>query len=203
MLLGAGLDSCVQRRPDLASRLAVFEVDQPRMQAWKRRRLLEPGHGVPPQLRFVPVDPEAGDTWRVALDAAGFDARKPAAVASTGVSMYLTRAANARMLRDVATLAPDSWLAMSFLLPLSMAEAAVRPGLELAEKGARASGTPFLSYCTPTEILAEARAAGLADAWHVSADELAARYFANRTDGLRPPRNAEELLVARVGSGRG
>ena len=30
------------------------------------------------------------------------------------------------------------------------------------------------------------------------AEALGARYFANRTDGLRPPRNAEEILVAKT-----
>ena len=30
---------------------------------------------------------------------------------------------------------------------------------------------------------------------HVSADALTGRYFAGRPDGLRPPRNAEELIV--------
>jgi len=30
----------------------------------------------------------------------------------------------------------------------------------------------------------------------LSAEALAARYFAGRTDGLRPPKNSEELLVA-------
>jgi hypothetical protein len=33
-------------------------------------------------------------------------------------------------------------------------------------------------------------------ALHVEADALAERYFAGRTDGLRPPDNSEELLVA-------
>jgi hypothetical protein len=41
--------------------------------------------------------------------------------------------------------------------------------------------------------------AGFAAAEHVSADDLARRYFAGRPDGLRPPRNAEELLVATTG----
>ena len=31
---------------------------------------------------------------------------------------------------------------------------------------------------------------------HVSAQEIAQRYFAGRTDGLRPPNNSEEMLVA-------
>jgi O-methyltransferase involved in polyketide biosynthesis len=85
---------------------------------------------------------------------------------------------------------------MTFLLPLELADPDVRPGLEMAEKGARASGTPFLSFFTPPEILALAHEAGFREARHVSAADLTQRYFMGRTDGLRPPNNAEELLVA-------
>ncbi|MFP3566160.1 class I SAM-dependent methyltransferase [Paraburkholderia sp. SIMBA_030] len=196
VVLGAGLDSFAQRRPEIASRLAVFEVDRPVPQAWKRQRLIELGFGVPDWLRFVPVDFEAGGSWRDGLVIAGFDDSKPAIVVSTGVSMYLTRDANAATLRQVGTLAPGSTLAMTFLLPLELADPEVRPGLEMAEKGARASGTPFLSFFTPPEILALAHEAGFREARHVSAADLTRRYFAGRTDDLRPPNNAEELLVA-------
>jgi methyltransferase (TIGR00027 family) len=196
VILGAGLDSFAQRRPEIASRLRVFEVDQPVPQAWKRQRLIELGFGVPDWLRFVPVDFEAGGSWREGLVTAGFDDSKPAIVVSTGVSMYLTKEANAATLREVAALAPGSTLAMTFLLPLELADPEVRPGLEMAEKGARASGTPFISFFTPPEIQSLAREAGFKDARHVSAADLTRRYFAGRTDGLRPPSNAEELLVA-------
>ena len=47
VLLGAGLDTFAQRKPELASRLQVFEVDQPGTQAWKRQRLTELGLGIP------------------------------------------------------------------------------------------------------------------------------------------------------------
>jgi methyltransferase (TIGR00027 family) len=174
----------------------VFEIDRPGPQAWKRQRLIELGFGVPDWLRFVPVDFEAGEAWRDRLAAAGFDDSKPAIVVSTGVSMYLTKEANAATLRQVAALAPGSTLAMTFLLPLQLADPEVRPALEMAEKGARASGTPFLSFFTPPEIQALAREAGFREARHVSATDLAGRYFAGRTDDLRPPNNAEELLVA-------
>ena len=43
VILGAGLDTFAQRRPEIAARLRVFEVDQPGPQAWKRRRLIELG----------------------------------------------------------------------------------------------------------------------------------------------------------------
>jgi methyltransferase (TIGR00027 family) len=196
VILGAGLDTFAQRRPEIASRLLVFEVDQPGPQSWKRQRLIELGFGIPENLRLVPVDFEAGDLWWQRLTAAGFDAGQPAVVVSTGVSMYLTKDAIAATIRQAAALAPGSTLAMTFLLPLELADAEVRPGLQMAEKGARASGTPFISFFTPTEVLTMAREAGFREVEHVSAAALAQRYFAGRTDGLRPPNNAEELLVA-------
>ncbi|MDR7008176.1 class I SAM-dependent methyltransferase [Paraburkholderia strydomiana] len=196
VILGAGLDSFAQRRPEIASRLTVFEIDQPGPQEWKRQRLGELGFGIPPWLRFVPVDFEAGEAWQDRLMAHGFDDRKPAIVVSTGVSMYLTRDANAATLRQIAAFARGSTLATTFLLPLDMADPEVRPGLKMAEKGARESGTPFLSFFTPAEMLALAHDAGFAQARHVSAADLTQRYFANRSDGLRPPDNTEELLIA-------
>ena len=96
----------------------------------------------------------------------------------------------------MATLAPGSTFATTFILPLEMADPAVRPGLELAARAARASGTPFISFYTPTEMLTLARQAGLREAHHVPASLLAQRYFTDRADGLRPPDNAEELLIA-------
>src|SRR5271168_3942914 len=47
VILGAGLDTFAQRRPEIASGMRIFEVDQPGPQAWKRRRLRESGLGVP------------------------------------------------------------------------------------------------------------------------------------------------------------
>ncbi len=196
VLLGAGLDSFAQRRPEIASRLRVFEIDQPASQRWKHDRLIELGFGIPDWLRFVPVDFEAGASWRDALVNAGFDASRPAIVASTGVSMYLTKDTNAATLREVAAFAPGSTLAMTFLLPLELTDGEMRPGLEMAKKGAQASGTPFISFFTPAEILALARKAGFREAEHVSAATLTERYFMHRGDGLRPPLNAEELLLA-------
>lgn len=196
VILGAGLDTFAQRRPEIASHLQIFEVDQPGPQAWKRQRLIDLGFGIPNWLHLVPVDFEAGESWWDRLTTAGFDASRPAVVVSTGVSMYLTRDANLAAMRQVAALAQGSTLATSFLLPVELADPEVRPGLEMAAKGARASGTPFISFFTPEEMLALAREAGFKQARHVSAAALAERYFADRTDGLRPPNNAEELLIA-------
>ncbi|BCK66086.1 S-adenosyl-L-methionine-dependent methyltransferase [Streptomyces libani subsp. rufus] len=196
VILGAGLDTFAQRRPEVASRLQVFEVDQPSPQAWKRHRLVELGYDIPDWLHLVPVDFEASEDWLKQLAAAGFDASRPAVIVSTGVTMYLTKDATAATLRQIAALAPGSILAMTFLLPTELLDDADRPGLRASKEGARASGTPFISFYTPPEILALAREAGFKDARHLSGASLAHRYFTDRTDGLRPSSGEDILLAA-------
>ncbi|WP_276325733.1 class I SAM-dependent methyltransferase [Nocardia transvalensis] len=194
VLLGAGLDTFVQRRPEFADRLTVFEVDQPGPQAWKRQRLLDVGLGVPDWLRLVPVDFER-DSWWDRLTAAGFDPGRPAFVASTGVTMYLTLEANTATLRQISALAPGSTLATTFMLPLDSVGADEQRLRRFAEDGARASGTPFISFFTPDEILALAKESGFAAARHISSADLIRRYFDGRPDGLRPA-ESEQILVA-------
>ncbi|MBN3762947.1 class I SAM-dependent methyltransferase [Burkholderia sp. Ac-20365] len=195
VILGAGLDTFAQRKPQVASRLRIFEVDRPGAQAWKRERLLETGYGIPDWLRLVPVDFEAGQSWWEQIVEAGFDTQSPAVIASTGVSMYLTREANLATLRQIAQLAPGSTLAMTFLLPLELIDPAERAQHAAVYERAKAAGTPFVSFFTPDEILALAREAGFKDARHVSTGDLIERYFDGRPDGLRPS-TGEAFLVA-------
>jgi methyltransferase (TIGR00027 family) len=191
VILGAGLDTFAQRRPNVAARLKVFEVDQPGPQVWKRARLIELGLGVADWLRLVPVDFEAGDSWWDRIIEAGFDPAQPAIVASAGVSMYLTRDANAATLRQLAALAPGSTMIMTFNLPFELVEPADR-------RMRRAMADPrYITFFTPAEMLALAREAGLRDVAHVPAARLAELYFSNRTDGLRPS-SIEDLIVARI-----
>jgi methyltransferase (TIGR00027 family) len=198
VLLGAGLDTFAQRRADLMARVQVYEIDQPGAQQWKRDQLASLaalGDTVPPGLHFVPVDFESGASWWDELAGAGFDAAAPAVVSSTGVSMYLTREATVATLRQVAQLPAGSTLAMTFLLPPELVAEGDRPGYEAAMEGASGSGTPFISLYPPDELLALARDAGFARVEHVSSDDIAARYFTGRPDGLRPS-TGEDFLVA-------
>ncbi|MEV6346469.1 SAM-dependent methyltransferase [Actinoplanes sp. NPDC051851] len=197
VILGAGLDTFAQRRPEIAARLQIFEIDQPGPQAWKRQRLIEVGYGVPEWLHLVPVDFETGEDWLKQLVAAGLDPDRPAVVVSTGVSMYLTRETTAATLRTIAGFAPGSTLAMTFMLPIDLVDEADRPGLTASANGARAAGTPFVSFYTPAEMLGLAREAGFTTAEHVPGRSFGARYFAGRPDGLRPS-SGEDFLVATV-----
>jgi methyltransferase (TIGR00027 family) len=196
VILGAGVDTFAQRVPEIGTRLRVFEVDRPEPQAWKRQRLIDLGFGVPEWLRFVPVDFESGHSWWDRLKASGFDPRRRAVVAAAGLSMYLSKDAITATMRQAATLAGSSTFVMTFLLPPELAEQSVRGGLEESRRGAQASGTPFISFFTPPEIVALARSAGFTDLRHVSAADLGELYFSGRTDGLRPPDGGEEIIVA-------
>ncbi|CAL1519468.1 class I SAM-dependent methyltransferase [Chitinophaga sp. MM2321] len=194
VILGAGLDTFAQRRPEIASQLQLFEIDQPDTQAWKQQRLTELGFGVPKWLHFVAVNFEVSSWWEQLIKA-GFDTSKPAVVACTGVSLYLTKDAVFATLRQIATLAPGSKLAMTFYLPLDLQDEEDKPLQLIAEKGARAAGTPFISFFTPEDMLALAREAGFKAVEIVSTANLAKRYFADRTDNLTPA-SGEEFLVA-------
>lgn len=194
IILGAGLDTFAQRKPDVASALQIYEIDQPGMLAWKQERLTELGIGVPDNLHFVPVDFEISSWWDELLKA-GFNINKPAVIACTGVSLYLTEEAIVATLNQIATLASGSTLAMTFYLPIELLDDEDKPMQEMAEKGARASGTPFVSFFAPGEILAMAKNAGFKDAKTISTRDMEQSYFKDRPDGLLPA-SGEVFLLA-------
>ncbi len=197
VILGAGLDTFAQRKPELLSKLHVFEIDKPDTQAWKLQRLDDTGFAISQNHEFVSVDFEAGESWRAKLKAHGFKEERPAVVASAGVSMYLSRDANFDTLSQIAVLAPDTVLAMTFMLPPELVEPEERAPYEMILERTRAAGTPFLSLFRAKEALDLAREAGFQNVQHVSKNDLVKKYFVNRADGLLPA-SGEEFLVATV-----
>ena len=73
---------------------------------------------------------------------------------------------------------------MTFLLPSELVDDVLRPGFEAAEKGARAAGTPFVSFYTPDEMTALALQAGFQDGAPRLGGGAERSLFAGRTDGL-------------------
>jgi O-methyltransferase involved in polyketide biosynthesis len=109
--------------------------------------------------------------------------------------MYITREATMGTLRQIAALAPGSTVAMTFLKPVNLVEPDEQAMHQATDKAARASGTPFISYYSPQDMVTMAQDAGFSSARCVTAADLADRYFADRTDAVRPA-SAEELLLA-------
>ncbi|MGZ3692121.1 MAG: class I SAM-dependent methyltransferase [Pseudobdellovibrio sp.] len=197
VMLGSGLDTFAQRKPEVASKLQVFEVEKPDTLSWKSERLTELGFKMPSWLHYVPVDFESGVSWREQLIKSGFDPKKPAIVTSIGVSMYLTQKAIEETLNQMLSLAPGSKVVMTFMLPLEMVDQRDQMGYQMALKGAQNSGTPFISFFSPEQMLKLARDLGFKKVEHISTSDLTPRYFAGRADGLRPS-TGEEFLIATI-----
>ena len=184
VLLGAGLDTFAYRNPYSDEGLRVFEVDHPGTQRWKQQLLAEAGIGVPPSLTFVPVDFERDDLGG-ALRQAGFRADQAACVSWMGVTMYLTADAVLRTLGTVAGFAAGSCLCFDYRVPVTMLNPIERVINEVLEQQIAALGEPWLSTFDPTQLQGQLLELGFSSAESATPDDLNARYFARRKDGLR------------------
>lgn len=88
VILGAGLDTRAWRLPEL-SNTAVFEVDHPDTQAWKRSRV-EGLVSKAAEVRYVPMDFNR-DALATRLGQAGFQRSRTTLWLWEGVTMYLSR----------------------------------------------------------------------------------------------------------------
>ena len=149
VILGAGLDARGLRVDGLAT-VAVYEVDHPATQAYKKARLATRGRGADRELHFVPVD-FSRDALDQQLLAAGFEVALPTFWVWEGVTQYLTPQAIEQTLEVVAALSsPGSTLAMTYVAreeTLLLRALMVLTGFGLAAIGEPLTGvveTPWL-----------------------------------------------------------
>jgi methyltransferase (TIGR00027 family) len=196
VILGAGLDSFAWRRPDLLRPLRVFEVDHPASQAWKLERVSDLALPLSDSQVFVPVDFEA-ESPQDALRTAGFDWGVPALFSWTGVAPYLTAQAIASTLRMIAGGAAGSEVVFSYRSEESVLDEVGREFIRIYAPLAASLGEPLQPGWPVIEIERLISQSGLKVVDHPARADLQERYFADRTDGLRPY-NAETLVTARV-----
>src|SRR5262245_2023121 len=197
VILGAGLDSFAYRRPDVGGVLRVFEVDHPATQQWKRARLRALHIDLPSHLTLIPLDFEQR-TLAEGLSAGGHWPERPTFVSWLGVTMYLTEEVVFDTLRSVASWAPGSEIVIHYSLPASRLDDEGRRLLAARQAAAVARGEPWLSLFDPTMLATRVQALGFSQVWALRPEEVDARDFAVRTDGLLAPRT-EHLMKARVG----
>jgi methyltransferase (TIGR00027 family) len=94
VILAAGLDSRAYRL-DWPGGTTVFEIDQPKVLAYKTSTL--DAHGAVPKARRVAVAVDLRDDWPAALIAAGFDPTQPTAWLAEGLLPYLPGDAQDRL----------------------------------------------------------------------------------------------------------
>jgi len=196
VILGAGLDSFAWRRPDLLHSLQVFEVDHPASQGWKLERVRDLALPLNDSQVFVPVDLEA-EPLRDALQTAGFDWNRRALFSWTGVAPYLTPQAIESTLHTIAGAAAGSEVAFSYRAEEPVLDDVGREFIRIYAPLAAALGEPLQPGWPVIEIERLISRCGLKVVDHPARKDLQERYFADRTDALRPY-NVETLVTARV-----
>jgi methyltransferase (TIGR00027 family) len=175
VILGAGGDTFAYRRPDLAPKLTVYEVDHPATQHWKRERLAAAGIAVPDNLRFVPLDFNER-TLAEGLGGAGFDRGAPAFFSWLGVTYYLPPESVMETLRFVASQRAARQIVFDYALDSEALPEQFRDIVGRVRGYTAASGEPWVSFFAPDPLVAELRAMGFASAENIEANPLLERY---------------------------
>jgi methyltransferase (TIGR00027 family) len=184
VILGAGLDTFAYRARLDDPPLAVWEVDYPATQAWKRELLAAAGIVAPPPLAFVSID-FARESLADVLAAAGFDARAGAVFSWLGVTQYLVADDVFATLRYVAgATAAGGGIAFDYSVAPQLLSLAERSAYDALAARVRAAGEPWLSSFVPEELAAAVRACGFSAVRDVSPEDLRARYLAGQANPL-------------------
>jgi methyltransferase (TIGR00027 family) len=110
VILASGLDSRAYRL-DWPAGTTVYEIDQPKVLAYKTATLAE--HGATPSADRREVPSDLRQDWPAALRGAGFDPKAPTAWLAEGLLMYLPADAQDRLFAQITELsAPGSRIAV-------------------------------------------------------------------------------------------
>jgi methyltransferase (TIGR00027 family) len=196
VILGAGLDTFAYRNPYPEGALRVFEVDYPATQAWKRALLEEVGIPLPVDGAFAPVDFEKR-TLAEGLRGAGFDPGMGAFFSWLGVTMYLTTEGLLTTFRFIASAPVGSEVVFDYAISPSLMSPAQRSIFDEMSKRVAAEGEPWRTFFDPAELMKEMKAIGFGHIEDMGSEEINARYFKDRIDGLRVGSLAR-IMSARV-----
>jgi methyltransferase (TIGR00027 family) len=183
VIIGAGLDTFAFRRPDLAKRLQIFEIDHPATQAFKRARLENAGLVQPEYLHFAAADLEH-QTVSEALVGTPYDPQAATFFAWPGVAMYLSHDAVLGTLRCIAGIASSSSeLVFDYLEPDAFA-ADAPPRVKSVLQRVREFGEPIVSGLDPRTLRSELSRLDLRLIEDVGPGQVQTR-FLDQTDGFR------------------
>ena len=197
VVLGAGLDTFAYRNRHSETGLRVFEADHPATQAWKRDLLSAAGIAIPSGMAFVPVDFER-ETLKETLLSAGFDGNQVSFFSWLGVTIYLTEEAFTATLAFVRSMPSGSGIAFDYAVARSSLSPLEQMTLKVLTHRMGAAGEPFRLFFEPQELAGQLASMGFEDLEDLGREEINARYFAGRSDGLQVTNGIGRLLSAQV-----
>lgn len=183
VILGAGMDTFAFRKPELLSRLEVFEVDHPSTQAGKLQRIAELGWETPPELHFVPHD-FAGESLKTALERSAYDPHKRSFFSWLGVTVYLDRATVFDVLRAFTGIsAPGSTIVFDYFETDAFNPEKAGKRVRMMQEIVKRAGEPMKAGFDPSVLSEELAQVGLRLIEDLGPNEIEERYFKNREDG--------------------
>ena len=183
VVLGAGLDTFAYRNPWRSAGLHVFEVDHPATQEWKRAQLREAGIAIPEEMTFAAVDFER-ESLEEGLLTAGFDKRKPAFFSWLGVTPYLSRPAFDATIEFIASMPTGSGVVFDFAIERRLLTPTQQLALDTMAALVARAGEPFQLFFDPSALVSDLARIGFGNIEDLNCDQINARYFAGRADGL-------------------
>jgi methyltransferase (TIGR00027 family) len=183
VILGAGLDTFAYRNPYPEGVLHVFEVDHPTTQTWKRARLEEMGIALPRNLTFIPVDFET-QTLAEGLRRGRCDPGQCTFFSWLGVTEYLTTDAVIATLRFIASAPVGSGVVFDYMISPSLLTPVQRSRFDALARRVASADEPWQAFFDPGLLKRDLRAMGFGYVEDKGPEEINARYFKNRKDGL-------------------
>lgn len=180
VVLGAGLDTFSLRNPH--ADLAVFEVDHPATQAWKRRLVADAGLAEPRGTIFVPVNFER-QLLPEELSSAGLKATEASFFMWLGVVPYLSAEAIFRTLSYIAGI-PGSEVVFDYSEPAENRDMAGQATLAFHAERVASVGEPWISFFDPGALAKSLNELGFDEIEDLESGAIAAR-FAKAPDAGR------------------
>lgn len=190
VIIGAGMESFAFRRPDLMSRIDVFEIDHPFTQSQKLARIRQAGWTIPSRLHFV-----SADLTRIsavdALEGSGFQRSRPTFLTLMGVAYYISAEDLGQTAESIARYLPEgTLLLLDYLLDETSSSAEHRVMKEKMKAFVAKRGEPMVAEYSLASMNALMAARGFDTAENVTLPELEQRY--------RSPRGAWELEIPSI-----
>lgn len=183
VILGAGLDTFAFRRPDLAGKIKIFEVDHPATQAQKKDRLSNAGLVPAPQHYFIPVD-LAQTSLAEALEASAFNRSEPVIFSWLGVTFYLSYEVVMNTFKAIAGIsAPGSIVVFDFMDREAFVPGKASMHSKKIREIVKNAGEPMKMGFDVETLGSVLEEAGFQLREILTPGEIQKRYFQGRTDG--------------------
>lgn len=188
VILGAGMDTFVFRRPEMMDCLEVFEVDHPATQNFKLLRLAELGWEHPAHLHFLPIDFTKENLATALTRSSAYDPNVKSFFSWLGVTMYLTREEVFATLCSITNIAPPgSAVIFDYLDTDAFIPEKSSPQMKKKQEGFQKLGEKMITGFNPSTLEEDIASLGLSLRENLSPEDIEKRYFQGRKDGHHAP----------------